>query len=316
MIRRAAAWLAFLLLAGAPSYAQTIYPPINSPVFRALDGNGKPLAGGKLYTYVAGSSSPQATYADAGGVTPNTNPVILDSTGQAKVFMGPVNYKFVLQDANGVQQWTIDNISGQPPLQPVTSVFGRTGDILAQAGDYSCGQITGALCSLPTIFYQTVKANGTAQTQRGTVNLIPGSNITVSCVDNSGSNQTDCTFSYAGAIVPSRTCGANGCYIQYPDGTIDAWGISATVPSATGAANLTITFPIAFTTTTDLSITVSAATNATGDGNPHPADCHLLRSSVATFGATAVIAASTQITGSGYSNLAVGDYCFWQAKGH
>lgn len=46
----------------------------------------------------------------------------------------------------------------------------------------------------PTLFYQTLQANGTAQTQRPIVNLIQGSNMTVSCVDNSGATKTDCTL--------------------------------------------------------------------------------------------------------------------------
>jgi hypothetical protein len=140
MFRRAALGLATLLCAGSPSYAQTIYPPINQPVFRAFDSNGHPLAGGKLYTYAASSSTPQATYADAGGSSPNTNPVILDSTGQAKIFLAPLSYKFILQDANGVQQWTVDNISGNPFTAPVTSVFGRTGGVVAVSGDYTCSR--------------------------------------------------------------------------------------------------------------------------------------------------------------------------------
>ena len=193
MLRRTASRLALLLLAGWPACAQTIYPPINTPVFRALDANGKPLSGGELYTYVAGSSTPQSTYADPGGASPNTNPVILDSTGSAKIFLAPQNYKFVLQDANGVQQWTVDNITGAPPQSEVTSVFGRKGNVVAVAGDYTCSQITGAVCSIPTIYYQTIRAGGTDLTQRARLNLLAGSNITLNCVDNSGSNSTDCT---------------------------------------------------------------------------------------------------------------------------
>ena len=37
--------------------------------------NGVPLAGGKLYTYAAGTMTKQATYIDSTGVTPNSNPI-------------------------------------------------------------------------------------------------------------------------------------------------------------------------------------------------------------------------------------------------
>jgi len=43
-------------------------------------------------------------------------------------------------------------------------------------------------------FYQTIDQDGTPQTQRPTLNLISGTNTTVTCVDNSGATRTDCTF--------------------------------------------------------------------------------------------------------------------------
>jgi hypothetical protein len=70
-----------------PAKAQN-FSPVNAPVFRAFDANGVPLVGGKLCSYAAGTTTPKFTYTDATGITPNTNPVILDSTGQAKVFPG------------------------------------------------------------------------------------------------------------------------------------------------------------------------------------------------------------------------------------
>lgn len=70
------------------------------------------LDGGKLYTYEAGTSTPKPTYTDATGNTANPNPVVLDINGSAKVWLGIGGYKFVLQDKNGVQQFTEDNIDG------------------------------------------------------------------------------------------------------------------------------------------------------------------------------------------------------------
>ena len=73
--------------------------------------NGEPLVGGKLYTYTAGTTTPQATYTDSAGGTANTNPVILDSRGEANIWLGGATYKFKLADANDVEIWTVDNIS-------------------------------------------------------------------------------------------------------------------------------------------------------------------------------------------------------------
>ena len=77
-----------------------------------FDSNGNPLAGGKVYTYAAGTTTPQATYTTAGGGTPNTNPVILDSTGRASIYLNTaLSYKFVCQDSSGatVPDGTVDN---------------------------------------------------------------------------------------------------------------------------------------------------------------------------------------------------------------
>lgn len=84
-----------------------------SPKMQFFDANGDPLAGGKLYTYEAGgTSTPQATYTDAGGGTPNANPVVLDSRGEASVWLGSSLYYIVLKDSADVQIWTADNIGG------------------------------------------------------------------------------------------------------------------------------------------------------------------------------------------------------------
>lgn len=78
---------------------------------RFFDDNGEtPLAGGKLYSYAAGTSTPIATYTDEGGGTPNTNPVVLDSSGYANIWLGSNAYKLVLEDADGNVLRTVDDV--------------------------------------------------------------------------------------------------------------------------------------------------------------------------------------------------------------
>lgn len=82
-------------------------------VQRFFDNNNNPLAGGLLYTYAAGTSTPQATYTDATGSTPNANPVVLNARGEANVWMtAGQSYKFVLQDSLANVIWTVDQING------------------------------------------------------------------------------------------------------------------------------------------------------------------------------------------------------------
>ncbi len=80
--------------------------------FRALDNNGLPLNGGKLYTYEAGTSTPKATYTDSSGAVANANPVILNSAGYANVWLGSGGYKFTLTTSTDATLWTIDDIGG------------------------------------------------------------------------------------------------------------------------------------------------------------------------------------------------------------
>lgn len=80
-----------------------------------FDNNGNILSGGKLYTYTAGTTTPQATYTDSTGGTPNTNPIILNAAGrtaQAIWLTEGVSYKFVLMTSTNVVIGTYDNVSG------------------------------------------------------------------------------------------------------------------------------------------------------------------------------------------------------------
>ena len=70
-----------------------------SPKFKGfVAGTSTPLAGGKLYTYLSGTLTPQATAKDQAG-TANTNPVILDANGECDLWLGSFSFKLVLKDS-------------------------------------------------------------------------------------------------------------------------------------------------------------------------------------------------------------------------
>lgn len=81
--------------------------------FSATDANGNPLAAGYVYTYAAGTLTPKATYTTQAGDIANANPVRLDSTGRANIWLGSGAYKFVVTDSTGAAapDGTVDNIS-------------------------------------------------------------------------------------------------------------------------------------------------------------------------------------------------------------
>jgi len=89
-----------------------------SPVFKQkfFDNAGIPLNGGKLFSYLAGTSTKTATYSDAAGVSLNTNPIILNFRGEADVYIEPnKGYKFVLAPSTDTDPptnpiWSLDNV--------------------------------------------------------------------------------------------------------------------------------------------------------------------------------------------------------------
>lgn len=82
------------------------------PKLQFFDANGEPLVGGKLYSYAAGTTTPLVTYTDYGGGTANANPVVLDSRGEASVWLGSARYKLKLTTATDVDIWTVDDVGG------------------------------------------------------------------------------------------------------------------------------------------------------------------------------------------------------------
>ena len=90
--------------------------PVGGAAAQFFDNNGTPLTGGKLYSYVAGTTTPQATYTSASGATAHTNPVILDSGGRVpggEIWLTDgLQYKFVLRTSTDVLIGTYDNLVG------------------------------------------------------------------------------------------------------------------------------------------------------------------------------------------------------------
>lgn len=87
--------------------------------FQFFSNNGIPLSGGKVYSYLAGTTTPVATYVDKDGVQAHPNPIILDSAGRVpsggEIWLrdgDAIEYKFVLKDANEVLIATYDYVPG------------------------------------------------------------------------------------------------------------------------------------------------------------------------------------------------------------
>ncbi len=175
--------------------------------FRAFSAPGVPLAGGLLYAYQAGTTTPQDTYTGQDAGTPNTNPVVLDANGEADVWMTGI-YKFILKDSNGVQQWSEDNISDTIfstafSGTSTTSSIITTGAVtfVTQAGKaWATGQVL-------------ILASGADPTNYmlGQVTSYSGTTLVMDITANGGSGtHTDWNISLSGPIGPTGATGGGG----------------------------------------------------------------------------------------------------------
>lgn len=91
-----------------------------SPCFGAgaqvFDDSGVPLAGGKIFTYLAGTTTNSTTYTTVSGLIAHANPIILDAAGRVPTgeiwLTDGITYKFVLKDSADNLIGTYDNLTG------------------------------------------------------------------------------------------------------------------------------------------------------------------------------------------------------------
>lgn len=90
--------------------------PVAGVAGQFFDNNGNPLVGGKLYAYVAGTTTPQASYTSAAGGTAHANPIVLDAGGRVpggEIWLTDgLQYKFVLKTSTDTLIGTYDNVMG------------------------------------------------------------------------------------------------------------------------------------------------------------------------------------------------------------
>lgn len=110
--------------------------PVAGAGWQFFDNSGNPLSGGKLYTYAAGTTTPQTTYTTIAGTpgTEHSNPIVLDSAGRVagsnEVWLtNGLVYKFMLKTSVEVLLWSADNISGINDFSSLSPIiYNATGD--------------------------------------------------------------------------------------------------------------------------------------------------------------------------------------------
>lgn len=102
------------------------------PRYKAWKANGvSPAAGYYLYTYVSNSTVPKATYSDGTLETANANPIVLDSNGEATIFLSPGDYRFDLKTPGGALINTFDPVNSSSTGGSGTSSLGTVESIAA-----------------------------------------------------------------------------------------------------------------------------------------------------------------------------------------
>lgn len=109
--------------------------PVQGTFF--IPGSNTPANGGKVFFYVAGSSTKQTVFKDSAGSVSHTNPIVLDSGGNipsgAEVwFTSGVIYKVIFAPSTDTDPpvspyWTKDNLSGINDVAAQTGVEWLTG---------------------------------------------------------------------------------------------------------------------------------------------------------------------------------------------
>jgi hypothetical protein len=109
-----------------------------SPKMQFFTAAGTPLVGGKLFTYASGTTVPLATYTTSAATTENTNPVILDSRGEANVWFGPSRYTLVLKDSLDNLIWTVSGVNSVLGVQNPT-IVAAAGQTVFTVPEYGLG---------------------------------------------------------------------------------------------------------------------------------------------------------------------------------
>lgn len=125
--------------------------PVGGVGAQFLDNNGGPLSGGKLYTYIAATTTPQATYTSYTGLTSHANPIVLDAAGRVpnggEIWLSDnAVYKFVLKTSADVSLASWDQLTGINDIGVLVSLASLSSNLgvvgVASGGDLHSGKIT------------------------------------------------------------------------------------------------------------------------------------------------------------------------------
>jgi hypothetical protein len=104
--------------------------PIGGAGWQFFNNDGTVLSGGLLYTYLAGTTTPQVSYTTSAGNVAHSNPIVLNSAGRVptgEIWLTSTQYKFAIYTATNTLIATYDNISGIGAAEYQVQNFTGTG---------------------------------------------------------------------------------------------------------------------------------------------------------------------------------------------
>jgi len=234
-----------------------------------LGTTGLPLAGGKLYTYQAGSTTPLASYTTIDGTIANANPIILGSDGKLPEELWLTygyNYKLVLKDANDVLIYTYDNIYGILGTIPTSSSTVPSGMILLWSG---------SIGSIPTGYYLCDGSNGTPDLRN---RFLVGAGDTYA-VNATGGSADAIVVSHNHTATSTSTVTDPGHNHTIPNAQADAIGGSGAQPSYRGSGSTsTSTASTGVTVATSTTVATSGTSGTGANLPPYYALCYIMKS--------------------------------------
>lgn len=96
--------------------------PLAPGKWQFVDINGEPLVAGKVYHYYPGGTTPRDTYQNYAGTILNSNPITLDSRGQAPIW-GSGRYRQIVEDADGNEIWDRETFAPEASMSADVVMF-------------------------------------------------------------------------------------------------------------------------------------------------------------------------------------------------
>lgn len=155
-----------------------------------IDSNGDPLSGGKIYSYLAGTTTPTATYTDSTGGVQQANPIILNTKGlpASPIWLAPgVAVKLVFKTSTDVTIRTVDNVLGVNDPANVTAqdewvTYSGTPTYISATGFSVAGDQTGTFQVLRKL--KTSNSGGTIYSAISAASYNSGTGLTTVTVVN------------------------------------------------------------------------------------------------------------------------------------